>query len=107
MVGIYLIVYGHIIPGGGFQGGAALAAVIISHFIIKPEKTFSTGQLKVAEKYIFVVLALVAVIYIITELFWDFQQFYFAYMVMMDVVLGIKVFCGLTIIFIEFAIQYQ
>lgn len=107
LVGAYLILNGHIIPGGGFQGGAALAAVLISHFLISPAQTFNTKQMQTIEKYMFVVLVITATLYILFGLYVHLPQFYVAYMVVMNLLLGIKVFCGLSIIFIEFAIEFQ
>jgi len=107
LVGAYLILNGHLIPGGGFQGGAALAAVLISHFLISPARSFTTKQMQSIEKYMFLALVIVVILYILIGLYWDFPQFYALYMILTNLILGIKVFCGLSIIFIEFAIEFQ
>jgi multicomponent Na+:H+ antiporter subunit B len=107
LIGIYLVMNGHISPGGGFQGGAVLAAVIVSHFLINPDKEIDTDKLKSFEKKIFIALALCGIIYIVTGLHWDFPDFYEFYIFFMNALLGIKVFCGLSIIFIEFAIEFK
>jgi len=106
-VGGYLIINDDILPGGGFQGGAALAAVLISHFIISPKSTFHTKQMETVEKFAYVGLVLCAVAYIFGGLYFTHPQFYSGYMLVMNIVLGGKVFCGLTIIFIEFAKEYH
>jgi len=36
MVGFYIILHGHLTPGGGFQGGVALAAAIILAVLARP-----------------------------------------------------------------------
>ena len=107
LVGVYLILNGHAIPGGGFQGGAAMAAVLVSHFLISPAQTFTTKQMQSIEKYMFLALVITAGLYILVGFYWQFPQLYVLYMVITNLFLGVKVFCGLSIIFIEFAIEFQ
>jgi len=107
LIGIYLIVNGHITPGGGFQGGAALAAVLITHYLISPHQNFNTKQMETIEKVAYAVIVAVAFIYIIMGLYVDYSHHYEAYIIVMNFLLGTKVFCGLSIIFIEFAKEYQ
>jgi len=102
LLGIYLVLNGHISPGGGFQGGAALAAVVVSHFIMKNDNKFSIETLESIEKIAFVVIVLCGLLFIITGLFLNHMNHYVAYIVLMNILLGMKVFCGLSIIFIEF-----
>ena len=47
MFGLYVIFHGHYSPGGGFQGGALLAAAILLVRVAGGEKT---GQLQLKEK---------------------------------------------------------
>lgn len=105
LVGFYLILNGHVIPGGGFQGGAALAAVLISYYLVTPAQKVDTKLLQSIEKYVFIVFALCAVLYILLGLYWNFPQWYEAYMIIMNLLIGIKVFCGLSIVFFQFALE--
>jgi len=107
LVGCYLILNGHISPGGGFQGGAALAAVLISHYFIMPEDKIEMKRLQVFEKYVFLVFVICACLYIIVGLYWNFPDWYEAYIIIMNLLIGIKVFCGLSIVFLQFAIEDQ
>ena len=37
--GIYIIIHGHLSPGGGFQGGVILASVVLIHLVVFGEST--------------------------------------------------------------------
>ncbi len=37
--GIYIIIHGHLSPGGGFQGGVILASVVLIHLVVFGEHT--------------------------------------------------------------------
>ena len=39
--GVYMILNGHLSPGGGFQGGTILASVFICRYLIDPADTIS------------------------------------------------------------------
>jgi len=107
LIGIYLILNDDHIPGGGFQGGAALAAIVISHFIISPKTEFNTKQMETVEKFAYIGLVACALIYVFGGLYFSHPEYYTYYLMAFNVVLGAKVFCGLTIIFIEFAKEYH
>ena len=105
LIGFYLILNGHITPGGGFQGGAALAAVLINHYLITPKQKIDTKRYQTFEKYVFLVFVTSAILYIIMGLHWNFPQYYELYVILMNLLIGIKVFCGLSIIFLQFALE--
>ncbi len=69
LFGLYLISYGHLSPGGGFQGGVVLGAGIIllclSHGIFLTEKKFSPEKIAFLETFmitIFILLGIIGVI---------------------------------------------
>lgn len=100
--GIYIIMNGHITPGGGFQGGAVLAGVFIIRYLADSSLPFSLERLNQIEKFLYLVLLFSGIIY--SLYFWgDFslpvKSFYLH---LMNLLIGIKVFCGLTIIFFRF-----
>lgn len=101
----YLIINGPYSPGGGFQGGAALAVILISHYLIKPKEEVNPQTLENLEKLIFIVFVISVTLYIIMELNQMFPQFYVAYLIVMNILLGIKVFCGLSIMFLYFVLE--
>ena len=94
-------------PGGGFQGGAMLAATFVSHYLIMPDHPVSTKFLTSCEKFIFLIFLAVALTYILLGAKMLFPEFYWGYIVLMDILLGAKVFCGLSIVFICFSREHN
>ncbi len=67
--GAYVVLHGHLSPGGGFQGGVLIASAILLVFLgygnLKAKKTFNEHKLHSSEtmaEIIYVVLALIGVI---------------------------------------------
>ncbi len=106
LLGLYLIVNGHNTPGGGFQGGAALSAALICVYLARPEKTINFYKYEKAEKYLFLLLFAVATSFAVSNLYLSYPQYNILYMVIMNILIGLKVFCGLTIIFYRF-VHYE
>jgi len=112
LFGFYLISYGHLSPGGGFQGGVVLGTAIIllalSHSIEQTEKKFKSRWLNMLEK-----------LGILTLIFLGFLGIFFGYsflgnflplgnpgeiasgglMLLFNVAIGIKVAAGVSVIF--------
>lgn len=70
ILGAYIILHGHLSPGGGFQGGVILAGAISIYFISfgseKVLKTFHLNRLKVSEDIggiAFLLIASLGIIY--------------------------------------------
>lgn len=70
VLGVYIILHGHLSPGGGFQGGVLLAGVIAIFFIAygrdKVLNIFHLNRLKISEDLgalAFVLVATLGVIY--------------------------------------------
>ncbi len=100
--GFYIIANGHLTPGGGFQGGAILSAVFITRYLVFPFSDFRIHSLQIIEKVLFICIILVPILYLFTEMNRQVIGFNEAYMVLMNFLIGIKVCCGLTIIFFRF-----
>lgn len=49
LVGIYIVIHGHLTPGGGFQGGVILAAAFFISVIAKPSLRLDHGAISVIE----------------------------------------------------------
>ena len=49
LVGIYIVIHGHLTPGGGFQGGVILAAAFFVAVIAKPARRLDHGAISVIE----------------------------------------------------------
>jgi len=67
--GAYVVLHGHLSPGGGFQGGVLIASAILLVFLgygsLKVKKTFHEHKLHSSEtiaEIIYVVLALLGII---------------------------------------------
>jgi len=94
-------------PGGGFQGGAMLAAVVVSHYLIMPDHPISTKFLNSYEKLIYLVFVAMAVTYVLLGIGPVMTEAYFLYILLIDILLGTKVFCGLSIMFICFSREHN
>jgi len=105
LLGFYLIINGYVSPGGGFQGGAVLAAIVISHYLILPKEKLDTSFLQTFEKFIFVIFILFTVVYILMEFRLTHSEFYIPYLWGMNFLIGMKVFCGMSIIFLHFILD--
>jgi multicomponent Na+:H+ antiporter subunit B len=51
MVGFYIIVHGHLTPGGGFQGGVILAAAFFIPLLARPSGKVSHGAISFIEGF--------------------------------------------------------
>ena len=67
--GAYVVLHGHLSPGGGFQGGVLIASAILLVFLgygsLKVKKTFNDHKLHASEtvaEIIYVVLGLLGII---------------------------------------------
>jgi multicomponent Na+:H+ antiporter subunit B len=49
VVGLYIIVHGHLTPGGGFQGGVILAAAFFVSVLARPSKVYGHGAVALIE----------------------------------------------------------
>lgn len=49
VVGLYIILHGHLTPGGGFQGGVVLAAAFVIPVLARPGQVPSHGALAMVE----------------------------------------------------------
>ena len=101
---LHLIVNGHITAGGGFQGGALIAVLFICRYIIYHINDLDIDKIVVIEKLVFVLISLVAIYFIFLRAgnFLLIPQG--AYLVVMNVLVGIKIACGLLIMFYRFVI---
>ncbi len=102
MFGFYLIINGHNTPGGGFQGGAALTSAFICVYLVRSEKSINFYRYEKLEKILFLFIALTAIFFGVSNLYFLYAEYNIAYLIIMNVFIGLKVFCGLTIVFYRF-----
>ena len=102
LFGIYLVFNGHISPGGGFQGGAAVASFFICRYMIHSVSNVRLNKIMVMEKITFVAIVLLAIFFIFLGVYIHFPEFRTIYMIMMNLLIALKVAFGYTIIFYRY-----
>ncbi|MBF7097077.1 MnhB domain-containing protein [Alkalibacter mobilis] len=102
MFGFYVILNGHSSPGGGFQGGAILASVFISRYLVSPDKNLKIKSLRVAEKVLFFCIVMVPTLFLFSSEQSRIEIVHLTYLILMNLLIGLKVASGLTIIFFRF-----
>ena len=108
LFGIYLVINGFLTPGGGFQGGVAVATFFICRYLIYNIFDLPIGRILRMEELVFVSIVLFAIagIFLGTAAYipynWlvTFQNFY---LIIMNALIGIKVACGFTLLFYRYA----
>ncbi len=104
LFGIYLLMNGHMTPGGGFQGGAVLTSYFIIQYLIQPDKEMYLSRIIILEKVLFLLIILLPCVYLFYGLVNNYDILKVYYMILMNGLIGIKVFCGMTIIFFRFVL---
>lgn len=102
--GFYIIYNGHVTPGGGFQGGAILAGVFTIQYLTTNTKNVSLHFLNKLEKTIYLLLlvaGIILVLYMNQDLSLVQKEIY---LIIMNTLIGIKVACGLTVVFFRFVL---
>ena len=108
--GFYVIVNGHLSPGGGFQGGAIVATGILILYYINPDRETNIKRIVTIEKLVYFLIILLAIISVLTkgEVFTNFipqssgPETQAIYLVILNVLIGFKVALGLWTIFTAF-----
>ncbi len=101
--GIYIIINGATGIGGGFQGGAVLSAVLILRWLAGHSEGGSLKFLRNIEK-IFMLLILLFSSLLLGQNMMDLtlHGLESLWLLLMNVLIGLKVCCGLSIIFFRF-----
>ena len=102
--GIYVIMNGHITPGGGFQGGAIISSVFIVQYFTTYEKSISLHLFNRLEKILYILILLFVTLFILQ--FREFIPYAIKpyYMLVMNMLIGAKVCFGLSVIFYRFVL---
>ena len=98
----YIILNGHITPGGGFQGGALLSAVFITKYMGSSLNYTKIDAFKLIEKLMFIMILIIPVFFLFAGLSKKLSFLNEFYLILMNTLIGIKVCCGLSIIFFRF-----
>ena len=102
LFGVYLIMNGHNSPGGGFQGGAVLASFFICRYVIYAIHDIRINSVIMMEKVIYVGIVLLAGFFVFLNAHTYLPLPKSAYLIMMNLFIGLKVACGFLIIFYRF-----
>ena len=100
--GVYLILNGHISPGGGFQGGVAIASFFICRYLIFDVYDVRFGKIMIFEKMTFVSIALLASLFIFFGFYIRFPTLRVPYLISMNLLIAMKVAFGFIIIFYRY-----
>jgi len=104
LYGFYMIFNGHLSPGGGFQGGAILASTFTIQYLTTDNKTVSLHFLNRLEKTLYLSLLVTGVIFVLYLNPYLSGQQKTLYLIVMNSLIGVKVSCGLTVIFYRFVL---
>lgn len=97
--GIYIIANGADSPGGGFQGGAVLSAIMMSRYLVVPTETYDYKVPYFIEKIFFLSILLTATLFTFGALDFISNR---TYMLLANMLIGAKVAFGMTSIFLRF-----
>ncbi len=101
--GVYVILNGAASVGGGFQGGAVLSAVLIFRWLSGVGQGSSLKTLRNLEKIFILLILLFSALMLGQNMLllkqYNLQQ---AWLLLFNVLIGLKVCCGLSIIFFRF-----
>jgi multicomponent Na+:H+ antiporter subunit B len=102
LIGFYIIWNGHKSPGGGFQGGAVLASVFISRYLVIPQESIRINIMQTLEKVLFFCILMVPTLFLFSFKGSGSALANTTYLMLMNMLIGLKVTSGLTIIFYRF-----
>ncbi len=102
LFGLYIVLNGHVTPGGGFQGGAIIASVLIIKYLIDPSIETSLKKIRTIEKLTLFLIFLFPLGFLLTFIHLQLPAFNLYYLILMNLLISIKVACGMSIIFIRF-----
>ncbi|OJV65917.1 MAG: hypothetical protein BGO41_08260 [Clostridiales bacterium 38-18] len=103
LFGLYMIANGHVSPGGGFQGGAVLSAIFIAKYLSQPIMFLDLARVQTLEKTALLALLILVTLFITLNVYQTFIQVIPYYLILANLLIGLKVACGMTIIFYRFA----
>jgi len=104
LVSVYLVMNGHISPGGGLQGGVVVAAFFVCRYMIYDIYDIRVDKDIMLEKILYTGIILVAVFFIFigVEAYLPIPQT--MYLVTMNILIGMKVACGFFVVFYRFIV---
>ncbi|MBE0478773.1 sodium:proton antiporter [Candidatus Aerophobetes bacterium] len=111
LFGLYLISFGHLSPGGGFQGGVVLASAVIllclSKGVTQVQKLFPTEKISLLETSAFFLFLLIGIVGLLAGKFFleNFLPLGEAgevpsggFIFFLNIIIGLKVGAGISLI---------
>ncbi len=106
IVGITVTSFGPNSPGGGFQGGAILAVLVMVLYLTDKHMNLPLLSFESLEKVVYIVFLLLVSLYFL--LYFNFVDFHrVLYMIISNILISLKVFMGLIIVFLRLIGQSQ
>ena len=105
LFGIHLVLRGADSPGGGFQAGAIFTALFILRQLARPTVGMGYELLKVLEKSLFIAIILFGSLCVLQEVLSLHTLPGSGFLMLMNVLIGAKVMCGLSIVFVRFVLM--
>jgi len=102
LVGFYVMINGHLSPGGGFQGGVIAASFFICRYMIFDMFDIPIGKVIKMEKIIYIGIVFVALSFISVASDFGLSPHKTLYLIFMNLLIGMKVACGFFILFFRF-----
>jgi len=107
LFGVYLVANGHVSPGGGFQGGVAIAMFFVCRYMIFNIYDLPIYTVLKDEKIVFLGIILVAVFVVFLGVHQYFpyehtELFQTIYMLIMNALISIKVALGFLMLFYRY-----
>ena len=103
---IYLVSHGHISPGSGYQGGVIAASFFICRYLIYGIVDTPINRIIKVEKTLFALIVLLVLTFITFLLNKALPEYKLVYLIMLNLLIGMKVACGFFILFYRF-ISYE
>lgn len=104
IIGFYIILNGYNTPGGGFQGGALLSALFIYSYLSNNEPYIKIETIALIEKLALIFIITLPVLFFTFFINSKFPSLNVPYLIITNALIGLKVSCGLSIIFLRFVI---
>lgn len=101
--GVYVVLNGHMSPGGGFQGGAIIGSVFIAKYLGDPIQLLDLSKVQTVEKTALLLIILSTSFFVTLNIYTFFSGSLYLFFIFANILIGIKVACGMTIIFYRFA----
>ena len=102
LVSFYIMINGHLSPGGGFQGGVIAASFFICRYMIFDMFDIPIGKVIKLEKVFYIGIVFVALSFVSMAAKISLPQYKAVYLIFMNLLIGMKVACGFFILFFRF-----